>query len=84
MYVSRLSFLKNYNISRRYCGSFFMDFTASSRGLKSVCKFKIYKNFAKFLHRRKIIFAHFAKILHIFYKIFCKIFETFSPKKERH
>ena len=45
-----------------------MDFTASSRGLKSVCKFKICKNFAKFLHRRKIFFAHFAKFLHILQK----------------
>ena len=50
----------------------FVTLTASSHGLKSVCKFKICKNFAKILHRRKIFVAHFAKILHIF----CKVFEV--------
>ena len=54
--------------------------TDSSRGLKSVCKFKICKNFAKILHRRKILFSHFAKNSAHFFKKFCKIFCKFFVK----
>ena len=41
--------------------------TDSSRGLKSVCKFKICKNFANILHRGKIFFCAFCKIFSIFF-----------------
>ena len=45
----------------------------SSRGLKSVCKFRICKKFAKILHRRKNFLAHFAKFL----QLFCNFFAIF-------
>ena len=48
--------------------------TDSSRGLKSVCKFKICRNFAKILRRRKFFFAHF---LQKFCKYFAKIVQNY-------
>ena len=53
------------------------SFTDSSRGLKSVCKIKICKNFAKILHRRKFFFAHFAKFLQFFYNFFANFLQLF-------
>ena len=50
--------------------------TDSSRGLKSVCKFKICKNFAKILHRRNL-FAIFLQIFCDFFSIFFQFFSNF-------
>ena len=64
--------------------------TDSSRGLKSVCKFKICKNFAKILHRRKFLlrilqlfcnfFAIFLQFICYFIAILLQFFFTFFAK----
>ena len=54
--------------------------TDSSRGLKSVCKFKICKKFAKILHRRKFllrILQLFCNFFAIFLQLFCNFFAIF-------
>ena len=57
-----------------------MYLTDSSRGLKSVCKFKICKNFAKILHRRKFllrILQLFCNFFATFLQLFCNFFAIF-------
>ena len=58
-----------------------LPLTDSSRGLKSVCKFKICKNFAKILHRGKF-FCAFCNIFAIFLQIFFNFFNFFFKKRK--
>ena len=51
-----------------------LSLTDSSHGLKSLCKFKICKNFTQ----RKIFFAHFATFLQFFFNFFAIFLQFFS------
>ena len=58
----------------------FEDITDYSRGLKSVCKFKICKKYAKILHRRKFllcILQLFCNFFTVFLQFFCNFFANF-------
>ena len=70
----------NTALGQRFTEAKFKSITDSSRGLKSVCKFKICKNFAKILHRRKFllrILQLFCNFFAIFLQFFCNFFAIF-------